>query len=68
VYGTLKGINVSLDNFYIEFLEMSATGLLPDPFQTYINMFDDIIDSLNSTSDIVDDYLSGKPRKIRWEV
>lgn len=67
IYGTLKGIDISLDNFYREFLELSASGQLDDPFRTYINMFDDNIDSLTRTKGLIDDYLSGNPRVVTWK-
>jgi len=67
IYETLKGTDISLDNFYKEFLELRASQQLDDSFQTYINMFEDIIDSLTRTKGLIDDYLSGNPRIVTWK-
>lgn len=66
IYEFFRGTDIFLDNLFKEFVECTATKVISDPLDAYKNMCEDLITRSALISDMIREYLAGKPRVVTW--
>lgn len=67
IYESLNVIDNFLDNIFREFIELSATGLISEPFDAYKYMCEDLINRSSIIKELIKGFLENKPTKVTWD-